>query len=49
MSWISVDERLPEIKQGVIVWLSERGFNEQKSHTRHNPNKRSGSNLHKRE
>ena len=28
MSWISVDERLPEIKQGVIVWLSKRGFNE---------------------
>ena len=26
--WISVDERLPELKQGVIVWISERGFNE---------------------
>lgn len=28
MEWISVKDRLPEIKQGVIVWLSEKGFNE---------------------
>ena len=28
MSWISVEERKPAVKQGVIVWLSDRGFNE---------------------
>lgn len=28
MDWISVEERKPAVKQGVIVWLSDRGFNE---------------------
>lgn len=26
--WISVEESLPEIKQGVVVWMSYKGFNE---------------------
>lgn len=26
--WISVEDRLPKIKQGVVVYLSYKGFNE---------------------
>lgn len=28
MKWISVDECLPEIKQSVIVYLSNKGFHD---------------------